>query len=328
MKAVFRRIPPTLILCAVSSLLAACGGNEAGQGGGPILLRNENNYRATSRLTLPTVETASGVDLDICWTNMTTDLQCHGLSPQVDIDNVALLRFKGLGQQQVEDKLTTGDLTQSEIDGYLESRPDHVSTCTKLFDFSFMGSKLKVGEQYQEDPGETYLLLFTHGTKTGLGARMMMFIEPRVASTNTKVDAPPGCGSLAFTMDLSSPGKLAIPARGPWQVDWRNVTTDGLGNEVLYSDPDRLFVGFYQGLSVADLEAAPFQLETLATAMWNLPLAGGPTADLAKALDATTGAAFDGFSHGTGTWILALMCSTCQNPAPIFLAVLEPQGAK
>lgn len=317
-----------LLLCALSALLPSCGSSDGGAGAGASLLENQNNYRATGRLTLPTVETSSGVDLDICWTQMVSDVQCHGLSPQVDIDNVALLRFKGLGQEQVEAKLTAGELSQSQIDGYLESRPDHVSTCTRLFDFSFMGSKLKVAEEYREDPAETYMLLFTHGTKTGLGARMMMFIKPLVASTNTKVDAPPGCGTLAFTIDLSSPTRVPVPAAGPWLVDWRNVTVDGLGNQALYSDPDRLFVGFYQDKTVADLEATPFELESMATALWNLPLDGAPTADLAKATNPTTGAAFDGFSHGSGSWILALMCSSCQNPAPIVLVVLDPQGGK
>jgi hypothetical protein len=66
----------------------------------------------------------------------------------------------------------------------------------------------------------------------------------------------------------------------------------------------------------------------MATALWDLALTGEPTADLSKATLRSGGSAFDGFSHGTGTWILALMCSTCQNPAPILLTVLEPQGGK
>ena len=316
-----------MLLAALSSLFA-CGSSDGVGDVGPIVLQNQNNYRATGRLSLPTVETAPGVDLDICWNQMVTDIQCRTLVPQVDIDNVALLRFKGLGEDEIERKLTAGELTQSEIDGYLESRTDHVSTCAKLFDFSFLGTPVKVAEQYLEDAAESYMLLFTHGTKTGLGARMMMFIKPTAASANTKVDAPTGCGLLEFTVDLSSPQKVPMPAKGPWVVDWRNVTVDGLGNELLYSDPDKLFVGFYQDKTVAELEATPFELETMATSLWDLALTGAPTADLARATHRVTGAVFEGFSHRAGTWILALFCSTCQNPAPVILTVLEPEGGQ
>ena len=37
-----------------------------------------------------------------------------------------------------------------------------------------------------------------------------------------------------------------------------------------------------------------------------------------------SGELFTGFDRGPGVWLLALMCSTCQNPAPILLTVLEP----
>lgn len=311
-------------LCVASASPFACGGD----GGGtppPVALLDENNYHAFGRLSLPTVETASGTDVEICWTDMTTDIQCHALAPEVDIDNVALLRLS-LGESEVEDRLTAGTLAQAEISGYVESRADHLSTCARLFDFSFRGTSVKVVDEYQERPGETFMLLFTHGTKTGLGARMMMFIKPTAASGNTKVSAPPGCGLLDFKVDLSSLRKVVVPAQGPWVLDWRNVTVDGLGNQVLSTDPDKLFVGFYQGKTTADLEAAPFQLEAMATSLWDLALTGEPTADLGRATLRSTGAPFDGFSRAAGTWVLALMCSTCQNPAPIFLTILEPQG--
>ena len=50
-------------------------------------------------------------------------------------------------------------------------------------------------------------------------------------------------------------------------------------------------------------------------------MAGELVADLALA----TGddGDFTGFTDG-GTWVLALMCSSCSNPAPLFLTVVEP----
>ena len=156
----------------------------------------------------------------------------------------------------------------------------------------------------------------------------MTFVKPTALSTNTKVDAPSGCGLLSFTADLTSPARVPVPTAAPWNVDWKNVTVDGQGNNVISSTIDKLLVGFYQSLTVADLEAKFFDIETLATLLWDLPLTGSREADLSRAVNRATGTAFDGFSHGSGTWILALSCSSCPNPAPVVLVVLEPQVGK
>ena len=39
-----------------------------------IPIVDENNYRATSSLSIPTIETASGQDLDICWDGLNSDI--------------------------------------------------------------------------------------------------------------------------------------------------------------------------------------------------------------------------------------------------------------
>jgi hypothetical protein len=302
------------------------GGRDAGAG---IVLANKNNYRSTASLTLPTVETASGVDLDICWTSIATDMQCHPVSPQADIDNVAFLRLLHLTAAEAEAKLVSGGISQSHIDGYVEFPTDNGTTCTKLSQFSFLGTKVDVLAEYQQSTDETYLLLFTHGVQRGVGARVMMFLRPLATSTNTKVDASSACGTLKFTADLITPEKVQVPAAGPWIVDWHSVTLDGQGNEITYySTLDKLLLGYYQGMTAADIQAKFFDLELMATSLWDLELAGGFTADLSQAKDRKTGAPFAGFGQGAGIWLLALICSTCSNPAPVILTVLDPSGDK
>jgi len=153
-----------------------------------------------------------------------------------------------------------------------------------------------------------------------------MFLRPLAASTNTKVDATSACGTLTFNADLTTPEKVRFKAAGPWIADWHGVTVDGQGNEIIYSLLDKLLLGYYQGMTVADIQAKFFDLEIMATSLWDLGLTGGYVADLAQAVDRKTGAPFAGFSgHASdGVWLLALSCSTCQNPAPVILAVLEP----
>jgi hypothetical protein len=162
----------------------------------------------------------------------------------------------------------------------------------------------------------------------GVGARIMMFLRPLATSNNSKVDAPSGCGTLNFTADLTTPEKVQVPATGPWIADWHRVTVDGQGNEIIYATLDRLLLGYYQGMTVADIQAKFFDIEIMATSLWDLDLAGGYTADLSQAKDRKTGEPFAGFGQGAGIWLLALMCSTCSNPAPAILTVLDPSGDK
>jgi hypothetical protein len=303
------------------SALAGCGGSG---GGGPVLLHDENNYTASGTLSIPTVETAPAVDLDVCWTNVTDDIQCHPVAPMADIDTMSLLRLLHLSEDQVEQRLSSGELAQSEVDGYLDYHPAKTSTCAKLSQLSFFGTVIKVEEEYVESTNQTYLMLFAKGMRPGTGARTMTFIKPTAGSTNTRVDAPKGCGLLDFSADLSSLTKVKMPAAAPWMVDWRDLMHDGQGNAVVAEAIDSVLIGYYESMTVAEIQADIFDLELNATALWDVQLTGGRTADLSKAVERGTGAPFAGFSRSTtGVWLLALLCSTCQNPAPVLLTVLD-----
>jgi hypothetical protein len=108
---------------------------------------------------------------------------------------------------------------------------------------------------------------------------------------------------------------------GGWTIDWSGLTKDGLGNEVNIQNIDSVMVGFYEGLSAADIQSQFLDLELIATQLYTMPLDGQVTADLTLASDGTNNfASFD----GDGTWIVALRCSTCSNPAPLFLSIVEP----
>jgi hypothetical protein len=317
---------PSRLRCALSAslaLLGACGGSGDGASG-VIRLGDTNNYRATASLAIPTVETAPATDLDICWTSTTSDLLCHPAVPAADIDNVGLLRLRNLTQPQIEAQLVSGTLAQSHIDGYVQYSSDHVGTCMKLSQFSFFGTAADVATLYVESTVETYLLVFAHGLQPGTGSLAMTFIKPTATSTNTRVEAPAGCGLLDFTADLGGLTRVPVSARGPWTVDWGDVTTNGLGDSIAYANVDRLLVGFYQGTTVADLQAQFFDIELSATSLWELSVRGGHTAELGQAVERTSGALFSGFPRPDGVWMLALLCSTCQNPAPVVLTILEP----
>jgi hypothetical protein len=310
---------------ALASLCAACGGDEAATSEASVVLQDAQNYTLTSSLSIPNVDTASGADLDICWSDLVSDLQCHPVEPMPDLDNLALLRFLHLTHDAVETRLTSGQLAQSEVDGYLEYRTDHASTCAKLSSMSFFGTPIDIREEYQESSEHSYMILLAEGTTPGVGARGMTFVTPTANSTNTRVDVPSGCGLLSAAANIASAERVSIPLEGPWLIDWRNLTRDGGGNPIVFESIDGVLLGFYPGMTVADLESDILDLELNAGSLWELTLTGGRTADLARARRRGDGASFSGFSQTEpGVWMMGLMCSACQNPAPVVLSVLEP----
>ena len=231
-----------------------------------------------------------------------------------------------LSNAEVEAKLTAGQLAQSEVDGYLDFHTDHESTCAKLSSLSLFGTEIEIEEEYVESDDRVYMLILSKGTNPGVGARTMTFVKPTASSTNTRIDIPEGCGMLQFAADLASAKPVSVPAKSPWVVDWQDVTRDGQGNAIAADTIDRLLVGFFEGKTVAELEAQIFDIETIASSLWEIPLTGGKKANLALARERTSGEAFTGFERTDGVWLFALTCSTCQNPQPVVLSVLDPSA--
>jgi hypothetical protein len=325
------------VALVLSSLLATpfaagCQSTNSGPDAGPkgptgnVVLTDLNNYTSQSSLTIPSVQTASGVDLDICWTSITKDILCHDLTPTTDIDNVSFLQLLNLTEDQIAVKLAAGQLTTSYVKTYRDFHVDHSTgaTCTKLSALSLSTSSVNPAQDYLASDTAKYMLLFSTGTTPGSGARTMLFLEPSAASTNTEVAAPDGCGILQFAADLTTPAPVPIPVAGPWVVDWSQLTKDGAGNPVVFQNIDSLLVGFYQGKTVADLQAQFLDIDRIATSLYKLAIpTGAKTADLANA-ETAAGEAFAGFTQQDGVWAVGLLCSTCQIPAPVALSILAP----
>jgi hypothetical protein len=85
-------------------------------------------------------------------------------------------------------------------------------------------------------------------------------------------------------------------------------------------------VGFY-AMSVADLQAKALDYDRVATLLYQVPIVDGATStDLALA-KTSDGRAFSGFAPPDGAdgfWAVGLLCGSCQIPAPIAVAILNP----
>lgn len=308
-------------------LLAACPADpkETGEApsvcdGEPIALTDANNYTFAGALDVPSLVTASGTDVTVCWDELAQDIQCHDLDPAADIDVVGMVRFGSLTQDEVEAGLSTNSLQQSEMSGYVQVENTEEGTCASLSQMSFFGTEIDVAAEYVEGGG-TFMLLLTTGTTLGVGARMISFLEPSAASDATSASVPGGCGILDFSVDLAGRERAGACEDGPFTVDWSAVSTDGQGNPLDPTQIDSLMLGFYEGWTLEDIEADFLDLELNATRLWTLELGGETSADLALASDGS--GTFSGF-EGEGVWLLALRCSRCYNPAPLVVAVLEP----
>jgi hypothetical protein len=319
-------------LCAAATITAwavGCGGGSSGPPPGTVgnvVLRDANNYTSMSTLMLPKVQTLPGADLKICWGGVAKDILCHSLTPTTDIDNVSFLQIPNLTEQEIEKKLAAGQLPASQIKVYRDFHTDHQSTCTTLSAMTFGGTALVPEQDYAAATDLKYMLLFSKGTIPGSGARTMTFLEPTASSTSAAIEAPDGCNSkiLAFTADITSPQPVSAPKAGPWVVDWSQLTRDGIGNEVIFQKLDSVIVGFYQGMTVAQLQTSFLNIELIATSLYRGPIpAGQKYLDLATTKDAG-GASFTGFTSVDGVWAVAVMCGSCQVPAPIALAILKP----
>jgi hypothetical protein len=313
-----------------SALTLGCSddGDDDGGNTGPetIALADENNYGSVSALTIPTFETASGVDIDICWADLVEDIQCHELDPVADIDQVAMLRLLNVTEDDVEAHIENDDLPQSAVDGYVSVETDHETSCTKLSTMTFLGTEIDLAEQYVANDSNTYMLLFAEGTTIGQGARSMAFLQPSEESDVTRVDVGTGCGLLEFTADLSSAPTVPVTTQGPYVLDWSGMTKDSQGKTIIFQNIDRVVLGFYAGMSVGEIETNIFDLELMATELYEIDTDGERTADLSRAIERDSGAEFESFERDEdGVWLVGLLCGGCRNPAPLSLSVLEPQ---
>jgi hypothetical protein len=325
-----------LPLALTAPLLAACGSSGSSSGPvGNVVVKDENNYSSTSTLTISTVQTASLSDLTFTWDMVTKDLLCHSAG---SIDNVAFLQVKNQTQAQIAMKMAYGKLDSKQVAVYGEKHTNAGSasalTSVQLSTFDFY-EKFDPTTDYAMSSTTNYVMLFTHGTSLGTGAQSMVFIQPTDNVAATTVAGPNPCpdsmgngpNEILSFMPTLSPTAVSIPTNGPWKIDWSEVTKDNFGNALDFSatNLDKVEVGFFQGKQPADVQADFLNIEQDATSLYTYAVPSGHHyVDLMST--PTAGGAFPGFAGMTdGTWAAAVLCSSCQVPAPVIFTVLQPQ---
>lgn len=280
-----------------------------------LTLTDANNFAYEGTLDAPSFPLAELADSSVAWPNLIADLRCHALDPVADIDNAALLVFPRLTEAEVEDGLGNDTLQQVDLGVYLSHEPGD-ATSVSLSEFTFFGTETDIQTEFEAGSG-AWLVLLTTGTGVAIGARMLVFLTPTAGEPATRAEVEDGCPVLDFAADLRSLEPVPARVEGPWRIDWSALTRNGHGGDFVTTRVDSLMVARFEGLSVQDVEERFLDIEILAAETWTWPLGAGTSADLG------TLGGFPGFADD-GVWMLGLLCSTCPNPAPLFLTVIEP----
>ena len=307
---------------------------------GALVMNDDHNYRFDGTLDIAsqdvTVQIESCVDntdndgdgdideLDECidltvdWSQITHDLQGHEMDPVADIDNVAMVIFRYLSQDEVEQKLSDNTLVQSDIGLYVSVETGD-ETSAIVSDFTLLGNEIGPHQFLEEDQG-TYLMYLQKGNVVGVGVMMSQFFVPTASSSETTLNFSNDSTILDYQVFLEDLDPLTINEGSDVEVDWSTLITNGLGQDFESADVDQVMLAYYADTTLSQLESEFLDIELLADEIFFLDIGNETSINLSDA-ESEMGP-FTGIDD-SGMWLLALRCGSCANPAPLFLTTLE-----
>jgi len=293
-----------------------------------IVATAAQNYAFSSTITLPPVMVQPDVELTFDWSAVTQDLLGHDLSPTADVDMVELGLWE-LTQAELEEKLNADQLKQSDLEVIANLETGQTLTSATLFNFTSAGTPLTPDQilpymnatNYPPDL-HTYTIMIATGTVLGQGTRLLQAFRLDPTSTNTTVNLTNASVNLVWNADL---GALTSPevhaATAGITIDWSGMTVNSMGFPFEPSDITEVMVGHYDE-TPEELESQFLDLELIHEDLWRGMVAAGTSINLSE-LTNEAAAPFPGIT-ASGTWVLALICGDCANPAPWYLTILKP----
>lgn len=322
------------------------GGSGGSGGGGAIACKGTtvvadaaNNYSFSSTLSFPPVKVQPKANLTFDWSGVTSDFIGHTVDPKHDLNTILIFEWN-LTLADLESKLNKDALQSSDmtVTPPLSLTTNGSDMSAKLLDFTLNGSQIGADgglvtvdqvmlffdpEKY--DPATHILtLMAATGNKLGYGTRMIQAFQLDSSSTNTTVTVNKDSTKLDYAANLHDLRPTGIPAgTAKITLDWGKMTTNALGNEFVTTFVTEAIVAHYTE-TPTELEKKFLDLQLIATDYYEgvAGATGGTTVDLST-LTTASGKSFPGIDNN-GTWIAALQCGGCRNPAPWYLTVLKP----
>lgn len=320
---------------------SASGGSSAmssgGAGGMPatcstmLKTGSADNYKFHSELSVDVTKVQPSAELHFDWSGVKKDLLGH----DVDLTQIGMVAIGlwNLTLDQFEKKLNDDTLAQHDLAIIATIIPPTPGATTgSIYDLTQMG-----GEPYTKAQVDAYLDINTYppenhlytamvanGDMYGKGTRMLTGFQLDAASTNTQVNITSDSTKLSLTADLHTLTPLTVPAGTPGiTLDWTDLMTSAANLEIDPTQITKIRVGKYS-ISATDMEQQSnfLNLDALADTLYTATVNAGTSYDLSKTKDANMNA-FPGIDD-THTWIVALNCGDCANPAPWYMTILKP----
>jgi hypothetical protein len=290
----------------------------------------DTNYKFSSTLTLELTKVKPSSEIIFDWSGVSSDFLGHPVN-LADVGMIEIGLWK-MGVADFEQKLNDDALAQSDLEIIATILPTPGQTTGSIFDLTVNGTPIQGGKdtvlEYLDitkypPENHVYTVFVAEGTTPGKGTRMMHGFQLDAASSTTEVKVTSQSTALAYTADIASRSKLAVPAStASVTIDWTNMTTTAAGLPFKPQQITQIRVGKYTQ-SPAELEGANFlNLDTIAQELYQAEVTVGTKFDFSKT-KTSSGQAFTGIDS-SATWLVALNCGGCANPAPWYLSILEP----
>ena len=323
-------------LVCLPLMTLACGSSSSPPSAtctnGTMIANETNDYTFTSSLMLHPVKVKPMSDLAFNWGGVTQDFLGQPVNAVNDLNTIFLL-LVNLPAATFEMQLNNDTFSTSSIaipgppPAYM---PTNGVTMQTLYN-NFMGAytvDASMAAQYLDaatytPSNSTYVVAAQTGTSMiGTGIRMLQSFELDPSSSNTTVTMTNSSTTLTYSANLHSLHPTGVPmGKADLTLDWGQIQTNALGQPFVATNVARAIVGHYTQ-TPSQLESQFLDLQTIAQDLYTADIPSGSVLDFTQLKD-QAGNSFSGVDS-TGTWLVALICTGCRNPAPYYLTILEP----
>ena len=301
-----------------------------------VIANDRLNYRFQSNLVIETVRVRSLSDIRFDWSGVNTDMLEHSFDPFASVDMMEVMLWRYSKEDLVR------DINSDSLDTSRLVTMGKVQTQNTISAANFLDVRAPNGGEVDDEellayvdtsvyPLEehTYFVMIADGSIFGRGTKMISFFDPLPDETNIEVRMTNNSTKLEYDVDLTSLKRIAVPPNTPNIVlDWIDnyvLEKNALGGEWVPTKITDVMVAHYIDKTPEELEDVFLNLEEMADETWQIFLSVGQSINFGRLNTEAdnSGEFFSGIDE-TGTWVVALKCGDCANPAPWFLSILHP----
>lgn len=271
-----------------------------------IILSDRHNYVFDSYFLVDSTSILEMQDANVSWDGLRKDILGNELKTS-DISQLSIVRFPQLTQEAVLLGIENDTLRQSDLSGAVELDATGRSEAM-LSDFSINGTPLSPEDELLQESG-TYLIFANKEERVV----SLQFFEPRFDENNQDIILTDTSTIIDYSVSFGEP--IAVEEAKNLYLDWSDLTQTGTGNPIVLQRIDRLVLAGFRE-DIIELESDFLRSRSFAEMIIEVDVAG------VQAIPFSRIEAFQDFNPDL-TWLLALECSLCLNPAPFFVGSVE-----